>query len=87
MRNELEAFLESLRASGYSEHTIDAYRRDLSEFLGNLKDSLSEKSVKNHVKFLLEKGNSKSTVSRKLSSIRSFMRFLVKTKRSQKSNH
>ncbi len=84
MRNELEAFLESLRASGYSEHTIDAYRRDLSEFLGNLKGSLSEENIKNHIKFLLEKGNSKSTISRKLSSIRSFMRFLVRTKRMSK---
>ena len=69
---------------GYSEHTLRAYHKDLSQFdtfLGDEKCS-SLKTV-NHLllrKFLavLRTNNySKTTIARKLASIRSFFKFLI----------
>ena len=69
---------------GYSEHTLRAYHKDLSQFdtfLGDEKCS-SLKSV-NHLllrKFLAvlrTKNYSKTTIARKLASIRSFFKFLI----------
>ena len=69
---------------GYSEHTLRAYHKDLSQFdifLGDEKCS-SLKSV-NHLllrKFLavLRTNNySKTTIARKLASIRSFFKYLI----------
>ncbi len=69
---------------GYSEHTLRAYHKDLSQFNTFLRDEncSSLKSV-NHLllrKFLavLRTNNySKTTIARKLASIRSFFKYLI----------
>jgi tyrosine recombinase XerC len=69
---------------GYSEHTLRAYHKDLSQFNTFLRDEKcsSLKSV-NHLllrKFLAvlrTKNYSKTTIARKLASIRSFFKFLI----------
>lgn len=79
---------------GYSDHTCRAYQRDLQEFFaftnnhgdpgttaGDVRaasvDQLDHLAIRNYLGFLHRK-NKKSTVARKLSTIRSFCKFLVK---------
>ncbi len=74
MKNDLEEFLRELSLKGYSEHTIKSYRRDLEEFISKPNPSL-------YLRNLYEKRLSKTTIARKISSLRSFMKFLLKKKR------
>ena len=83
------AFLEHLAGErGLSENTIDAYRNDLAgltEFVAgpNYQNSapidwnqFDEERVAEYVRSLDDRGYSSSTRSRKIASLRSFMRFL-----------
>ena len=83
----IDAFLKYLRFErNYSEKTIVSYRIDLVEFEGFLKKVDAEKDLvavdADLVRFwmvsLMENGRSVATVNRKLSSLRSFYRFLLK---------
>ena len=83
----LDAFLKYLRFErNYSEKTIVSYRIDLVEFEGFLKKVDAEKDlvavdadlVRSWMVSLMENGRSAATVNRKLSSLRSFYRFLLK---------
>lgn len=68
----------------YSGHTIDAYKRDLRDFRDFLSitfdiDDLSKADsgqIRNWVADLVANGQSNSSVNRKISSLRSFYRFL-----------
>ncbi|MBW3522996.1 tyrosine-type recombinase/integrase [Chryseobacterium sp. NKUCC03_KSP] len=82
-----DKFLDHLRLEKrYSPHTIISYRRDLDDFYSfYLKTESSEdllkadkKIIRNFVVELSEKGISKRTVNRKLSTLRSFYLFLLK---------
>ncbi len=74
-------FLESEKNS--SKHTLNGYRRDMYQFLFFLQASLELKSwlevdhraIRGYLAKLKEQGYSKSTISRKLSSIRSFFKY------------
>ena len=65
---------------GYSPHTISGYRRDLQEFSSHIGDSVSTDALSStHIsRFIigLHGRNGPSTVARKLSSLRSFFKFL-----------
>ena len=83
----IDAFLKYLRFErNYSEKTIVSYRIDLVEFEGFLKKVDAEKDlvavdadlVRSWMVSLMENGRSVATVNRKLSSLRSFYRFLLK---------
>ena len=83
----IDAFLKYLRFErNYSEKTIVSYRIDLAEFEGFLKKVDAEKDlvavdadlVRSWMVSLMENGRSVATVNRKLSSLRSFYRFLLK---------
>jgi integrase/recombinase XerC len=92
-RQLIEAFLTSLSAEkGYSANTCRAYHRDLEEFYQYLKtdmdgsgsekniadpDLISPLMIRGFLGVLYQK-NKKSTMARKLSTIRSFFRYLVK---------
>ena len=68
----------------YSPHTIDAYRRDLLSFNGFISDS-GEKSVnvdfraiRRWIVALVAENDSSRTVNRKISSLRSYFKYLMK---------
>jgi len=82
--SELALFLDMLMAErGAAAHTIDAYTRDISDFLGFLavKKSSAAKASADHVRAYLEglagKGLAATSRARKLSAIRQFFRFLL----------
>ena len=87
----IKAFLDYLRLErNCSEKTVIAYGADLREFEDYFKKADAEldftkvhpDNVRNWVVFLMdEKGRSATSVNRKLSSLRSFYRFLLKKKK------
>ena len=83
----IDTFLKYLRFErNYSEKTIVSYRIDLEEFEDYLKKVDAEKNlvtadadlVRSWMVYLMEEGRSVATVNRKLSSLRSFYRFLLR---------
>lgn len=80
----LFSFLEELKSGkNFSLNTIFSYKRDIQQFLSylaekniNLKD-ISVKELRNYLSYLREI-NSRSSIARKISSLRSFFKFLVK---------
>jgi integrase/recombinase XerC len=85
----VESFLSYLRLErNYSERTIVSYQTDLREFEGYLKKTESELDwktvhadhVRNWMVRLMEDGRASTSVNRKLSSLRSFYRFLLRRK-------
>lgn len=76
----IEKFIKHLEAErGVSKHTIRAYRKDLQEFSSFSKSSVEAIEVidiRGFISSLMIKGSAKSTVSRKLASIRSFLGYM-----------
>lgn len=79
-------YLESIK--NYSEHTILSYKNDLIEFYNFIKSERMAPSIlkirnnrpcKNYLVYMSNKGYSSTTINRKLSSLRSFYNYLVKT--------
>ncbi len=82
--SHLENFLEQLLYQrNLSPHTVDAYRIDIVEFFKFLDQegleyaSFKYMDARNYLNMLYKKGLSKSTVSRKISSLRSFYNYLM----------
>jgi integrase/recombinase XerD len=82
--SELALFLDMLMAErGAATHTIDAYTRDISDFLAfvTARKSSASKASADHVRAYLEslasKGLAPTSRARKLSAIRQFFRFLL----------
>jgi len=82
------AFIESLSARSASERTIRAYSSDIDIFLdflrrtdrlGRFPDGLSRSDVRAYLAELALAGAAKSTVARKLASLRSLYKFLVRS--------
>lgn len=89
MTSQLEAFVEHLRLNrNASAHTVLAYQGDLTQLieftavhLGKARDRLSPHDldrsvVRAYLAELYRKGQSRPSVARKLSSLRTFVRFL-----------
>ena len=83
----IQAFLDYLRLErNYSEKTIVAYGTDLREFEEYLKKADAEldfkkihsDNVRNWMVCLMDEGRTETSVNRKLSSLRSFYRFLLR---------
>lgn len=74
----------------YSQNTIDAYKIDLNQFINFLTKELmisiidlnkiSKKEIKSYLLFLSERNLSEKSINRKLASIKSFFRYLLKQK-------
>ncbi len=82
--SELALFLDMLSAErGAAAHTIEAYTRDLSEFLaflagkGGTATTASPDHLRAHLAALARRGLAPTSRARKLSSIRQFFRFLL----------
>ncbi|MCX7913849.1 MAG: tyrosine recombinase XerC [Thermodesulfovibrionales bacterium] len=76
----LSKFLRHLEIErGCSINTIRAYKRDLEEFISFSPSSLGDLEIANiraYISDLIMKGKARSTVSRKLAAIRSFLAYL-----------
>ncbi len=70
----------------YSQHTIDAYRSDLEQFFDfvtnqyNLTDinKVDHQVIRSWVVSLMESGNTARTVNRKITTLKSYFKFLIK---------
>lgn len=80
MNKFLKDFLSYLKNErGSSEHTLRAYEKDLTEFLAFIeRDPLKVDiyDIRSYVSYLSSKNLQKTSISRTLSSIRSFYRYL-----------
>ncbi|GAA4319025.1 tyrosine-type recombinase/integrase [Pontixanthobacter gangjinensis] len=83
------AFLDYLQLEKkYSEHTITAYRADLQEFLDFISreyeqedlETVNYSQVRRWIVNLSEAGISNRSINRKISSLKSYYRFLLKTR-------
>ncbi len=83
----INKFLEYIKVEKrYSNHTVKGYHQDLNNFLLFLKKSegtenlidVDKKIIRNFMVSLTEKGLSKRSINRILSSLRSFYHFLLK---------
>lgn len=79
----LEIFLEMLMAErGAARNTIEAYRRDLTEFFemmtnrGRRETSVTTEDVRSYVSKLADAGFAASTAARRLSAVRQYFGFL-----------
>lgn len=71
------AYLEGVR--GYSAHTIRNYKIDLKDFFAKMGDEVVDKSrLRQYLAGLYRENLAKKTIARKLSTLRSFFKFLVK---------
>jgi tyrosine recombinase XerC len=84
-----EKFLEYLaQEKQFSSHTVRSYRIDLEQFLDFNNDRLGNKDMKamrredirDYLGFLLRYGYERRSAARKLSTIKSFFKFLVREK-------
>lgn len=88
-----ELFLRYLIVErGYSQKTKLAYQEDLSHYFQFLKESgntdyltIDHLDVRVYLSFLYENNYSRSTISRKIASLRSFYQFLLKNERIQEN--
>lgn len=81
MHDELENFLYHLEVvKGVSPHTIRNYEIDLRYFFTFSKGKLTQQTIRGYLASMQTEEKSKKTVVRRLSSIRSFCRHLVKEK-------
>ena len=83
-RQILDAFIDNIWIEkGLSQNTLDSYRSDLEQFSTWLKKNnlsyikTSKKEILSYLSFLFQKGLGSKTVARKLSSLKSFFRYLV----------
>ena len=81
----IDEFLKYLQAEKrYAEHTIKAYKNDLNQFHAFCQDSDPEgmdlhfKTIRSWVVHLMDSGYSSRTVHRKLTSLSSYCKYLIK---------
>lgn len=79
MKNEIDLFTNYLLIDKkYSSNTIESYKRDLIKFDNFCKkrcSSISEDDIKNYLRYI--SNESKTSVARNISSLRSFYKFLM----------
>ena len=82
----IDKFLEYIQQEKrYSPNTITSYRKDLEDFLSFLMDregledlqKVEKKMVRNFIVFLSEKGLTKRSINRKISTLKSFYAFFT----------
>ena len=83
MKSTVAPFLSYLNIQkGYSVHTVDAYRRDLTQFQAMIGEkiltTLDASDIKTYIYGLQKLGASKRSLARKLSSLRSWWTYLVR---------
>lgn len=88
MKQEMNLFVEYLQKElNFSSHTIIGYKRDLEQYERYLQNigvnylNITRDTVRGFLKYLDSLGLKNSSVSRKVSSIRSFYNYLVNEKK------
>ena len=77
--DKLEDFLNFMASvRGVSEHTLRNYEIDLRYFLTESKSEVSQNSIRKFLAKMHREGKGKRTIARRLSSIRSYCKYLVK---------
>ena len=87
-KNEIAFENYLLQEKKYSIHTVSAYVKDLNDFVKFLETNFEQENLKevhygqirSWVVFLVDKGLSAVSVNRKVSSLKAFYRFLLKSK-------
>ena len=82
--NQFQSYIEYLSLEkNYSQHTVIAYQKDLESFLSFSGVSCIIKceypQIRNWIVFLLEKELTNKTINRKIASLKSYYKFLLKT--------
>jgi len=82
MNDYIDKFIRYLDIErAVSAHTLRAYRKDLEDFFEYVKtepDKIDMMDVRGFIADQIKKGLNKTTVSRRLASIRSFFKFLCR---------
>ena len=82
MEKESLDFYKYLEDKGYSLNTINSYKKDLNQFVLFTKDidinKIDYNFIRNYLQFLYNQKYSSKTVSRHISSLKSFFKYLVK---------
>jgi integrase/recombinase XerC len=86
LKSSIQDYLVYIRSEkNYSSHTFDAYKKDLfslSDFLKSEQkektapDSIRRKDIKNYLIYLSQKGFDPASIRRRLSTLRSFFKYL-----------
>src|SRR5438270_406565 len=83
LQTQIDSFLEYIAAErNFSDNTASAYRNDLSQFSGYLRDTghdswdLSRGTLQGYHSFLWKRKYRDTTVARKIAAVRSFLHFL-----------
>lgn len=80
MKKHLNSFLDFLKGEvGVSSHTLRAYTKDLQEFLSFIEKKpkdIDNLDIRSYLAFLHHRKLQKSSISRKLATIRSFFKYL-----------
>lgn len=84
MEKEINKFIEYFKYQrNYSDFTCNNYKKDLNEYYSFISSNkidyknMNYNEAKEYVIYLNKKNNAKSTISRKLSSLRTFYKYLV----------
>ena len=82
VKKEVANFYQYLEEKGYSLNTIVSYQKDLNQFLEfakdtNLKD-IDYNFIRKYLQFLYDQKYTSKSVSRHISSLKSFFKYLVK---------
>ncbi|HOO55733.1 MAG TPA: tyrosine recombinase XerC [bacterium] len=87
MKTYVDQYLKMMEIErGASKHTLDAYRRDLDDFLrfcdeeasGIRPHEVNIKLARRYLAELVRAGRARTTIARRISALRSFFRFLKK---------
>ena len=77
MKEHIDKFLRYMEVErGASPHTLRAYRKDLELFFESSGDSVDLSDVRGFVASEINRGQKKSTASRRLAALRSFCKYL-----------
>lgn len=77
----IDQFLTHSLAKGVSEHTLRAYRLDLTQFLNFIGDeTVSKRTVRRFLAHLYEKKASTRTILRRISALKSFYKYAAREK-------
>ena len=83
MEKSITNFYQYLEGKNYSLNTISSYRKDLEQFKGYCKNvdikDIDYNFIRKYLRFLYDKKYSAKSVSRHISSLKSFFKFLTLT--------